>query len=199
MPQQELALALLSEAIAEVAQSPQSQRKLARAACVRPNCESEWVYELDGTKVMESAPMPVAREVTFARGQRADMRIGETLVEFKSTKPWYAVRRSFASTTPPRRISAEYWLGRDITRMAAADGLFVLIVSAGGPVTNKEFLAIPEDQRRAEGVDRYRRWLSDWSGGVRPGVTVTEIDAGTGVFAGHSVQHDALVVSWDKP
>jgi hypothetical protein len=88
MPEKALALDLLCAAIAEVAHSPNSQRKLARAACVRPTCESEWVYELDGTTVMES---------------------------------------------------------------------------------------------------------------VRPGVAVTEIAAGPGVFAGHTVHHDALIVSWDTP
>jgi hypothetical protein len=142
----ESALSLLEAAFAEVAASPESMRKLGRTACMRATLEREWVYEIDNTVALSRAR--VTREVPL-KGGRADLSIDGTMVDFKSTKPWYAVQKYFQTTTPPKRDSVEGRFGGDMKRMEENDGIFVLLVSTAGVVTNSEYgqMSSVEDMR----------------------------------------------------
>jgi hypothetical protein len=209
---------LLVAAIDNVARSDQSRAKLARAAVTRPNCEGEWVYEIDGSPaLLDLEPRDVAREVSFGQRRRADLRIRRTLVEFKSTKPWYAETKDLVITepgVPPRKGSAQAWLGPDIIRMAkvsqsaaqggiklkggvtATAGVFVLLVSADGEVGRGEFKGLSCGDGRLLGIDRYRKWLEVYTASYAPGAAVTLVPAGRGRYRDAEVVHDALIVHW---
>lgn len=188
------ALDVLTRAFAELAGSPEAMRRLARAASVRGVLEREWVYELDSTDTLTKAD--VAREVPITGG-RADLRINGTYVEFKSTKPWYAVESALVDRDPVRRDSAEGRFGSDIRRMAANNGLFVLIVSTAGPVTNDKYKALPSrEDMRVEGIRRYTTWLQNYGTRQKDGAQVTAVFAGDETYDGEPVRHDALVLGW---
>lgn len=202
---------LLVDAIAEVAKSDQSMAKLARAAVTRPNCESEWVYEIDGTSTLTALDTEdTAREVPFGQRRRADMRIRSTLIEFKSTKPWYAESRGLEISDPPMKGSAQAWLGRDINRMATVGGtalkgglvvtggVFVLLVSTDGRVGTGEFVDHSVDDGRTMGLQRYQGWLRRYADTVRIGANISPIRAGHGSYRDAKVTHDALIVHWTE-
>jgi hypothetical protein len=214
-------LDLLRRAIAEVGASEQSMAKLARAAVTRPNCEGEWVYEIDGTMALGALePGDVAREVPFGKRQRADLRIRSTLIEFKSTKPWYAESGGLEILDPPpspKKDCAQSWLGPDIRRMAAITraataggtslktgavvtaGAFVLLVSSDGAVGTHSFKDDSPADVRTKGLELYRRWLQDYTEKFAPGAIVDEpLPAGHGTYRGTDVFHDALIVHWPQ-
>lgn len=203
---------LFTKAITEVAGSDQSMMKLARAAVTRPNCEGEWVYEIDGTNALAGLEKDdVAREVPFGQRRRADIRIRHTLIEFKSTKPWYAESGGLQIVNPPAspvKGSAQAWLGRDIDRMATAGGtvlkgglviaggIFVLIVSTDGCLGRGEFKDLSVREGRELGIQRYEGWLRRYTGKFAPGATIAAISAGHGSYRDVRVTHDALVLHW---
>lgn len=190
----ESAVHLLEAAFAEIAGSPPAMKRLARAASTRDILEREWVYEIDSTDALASAQ--VAREVPMMGG-RADLSVDGTLVEFKSTKPWYAVERFFQDSSPVRRDSAERRFSGDMTRMEANDGVFVLIVSSAGRVLNDEFGTMPSrEHMREEGMRRYTQWLHHRAGQLRAGAVVSEVFAGEGTYAEQPARHDALIIWW---
>ena len=197
---------LLTDAIREVARSQSSMAKLARAARTRSNIESEWIYEIDGTQVLEK--IDTAREVNFGERRRADLRINHTLIEFKSTKPWYAVAENM-NDTPPRKSSTQGWLGSDIHRMATCSGtvlrnglvvtagIFVLLVTTDGNVGTREFKGSTVAQVRATGLARYLEWLPTHANVEREGAVVSRVNAGKGSYYGQSAAHEALIVRWE--
>jgi hypothetical protein len=212
-------LDLLTRAITEVGASEQSMAKLARAAVTRPNCEGEWVYEIDGTLALGALEHgDVAREVPFGQRQRADLRIRNTLIEFKSTKPWYAEDKALRVLNPPpspKKDCAQSWLGPDIRRMAAitraastggttlktgvdvTGGIFVLLVSTDGEIGHGEFVKWSPSIGRSVGLDRYTEWLERYTKEFAPGATIdAPLSAGHGTYRGKDVFHDALIVHW---
>jgi hypothetical protein len=190
----ESSFALLTAAIAEVAASPQSMKKLARAASSRANLEREWVYEIDGTDVLED--VETRREVSLGGRHHADLEIEGTVIEFKSTKPWYAGEKAFEDRIPPRRNSAEFWLSGDMTRMEERDGIFVLLVSTADEPVHKDWSHHSIGEMRDLGVRRYTDWLQTRADQVRAGAVVEVVAAGHGDYAGKTAQHDALIVWW---
>lgn len=190
----ESARRLLESAIREVAASPSSIRKLGRAAYSRSNLEREWVYEIDGTDTLED--VETKREVSLGGRHHADLSIEDTPIEFKSTKPWYAVEGAFEPRIPPKRMSAEFWLSGDLSRMQERDGIFVLLVSTDGYVPQKGFAELTVEGVRTEGLQRYTSWLQARANALRPGAVVDAVGAGQGTYAGRTARHDALIVWW---
>ena len=180
----------LVRAIKEVAETPSSMRKLARAASTRPNIEGEWVHEIDGTDALEE--VHVAREVPIGNRQRADLRIDGTFVEFKSTMARYARPDYLWIASSPTKDSAEGWLGPDLTRMSTRNGLFVLLVST--TAANTEDTASQETERE-RAITVYADWLLEYGEALKAGAEVLRVSAGQGVYAGVRATHDALIVS----
>jgi hypothetical protein len=187
---------LLTSAFEEVANTPTSMMKLARAATSRPNVEREWVYEIDGSKAFEGEE-GVIREASLGGRLHADMRIDGSYVELKSTYAHYA--RSKALWPPSARTgdTAAKWLGPDIGRMCRERGLFVLLVTTVTPPAKSEFRTLDIADLREEALDRYERWL--WE---RPEVSplargrLLRVHAGHGAYASRVAHHDALIVNW---
>jgi hypothetical protein len=194
----EEAVRLLREGIVEVAQSPTSMRKLARAAATRPNLEQEWVYEIDGATSLEGVPER-DREVGIGGGRRADMRLAGTLVEFKSTKSGYARADRLWTASSSVKQTTEAWLGPDIDDMESRAGVFVLLVSTAGDVPAGDFAGMPLAVGHVKAVELYREWLVEFANQRRPGsAAVVHEHGGQGEYDGVAAVHDALIVSWES-
>jgi hypothetical protein len=189
------AAGLLQAAFHEVAITPTSMSKLARAAVTRPNIEMEWVYELDGTKALQGSP-GTRREVNFSGRRRADLLLDDTLVEFKSTRAAYAEDRAFDPAHATSWYSVFKWLSPDMIRMAPESGVFVLLMCTPDVPSAGEFKDHSLSELRSEGLRRYGDWLEQYGRELRPSARVEHCDAGQGQCGDLAVAHDALIVHW---
>lgn len=186
----------LKAAFREVAATPSSMTKLARAAMTRPNIEREWVYELDGTNVL-SSPALRRRESRLGPGATADLLLDGTFIEFKSTMAHYAVKKAFDPAYATSKFSAYTWLTGDLTRMAAADGIFVLLVSTPRVPVSGEFKDFDRAKLRSYALDQYEAWLQTFGSTLGKDVPLVEhCEGGQGEYDGNAVRHDALIVYW---
>lgn len=187
-------MGLLRAAIAEVADDRRAQRKLARAATSRAHCEMEWVYEIFGTEALESSG--AHREASLGGRARADLQLGETSVEFKSAQAHFAIPEAFDGTAP-LRDRADEWLGKDLRRMSACGGLFVLVVSTVQPPATSRYADSDLDELREAALARYTTWLGTRVSETGALPLVVRLFGGAGSYAGQSAVHDLLVVRWD--
>lgn len=189
------AISALGEAIAAVAESPGMMRDLADAAGRHRHCEREWVALLVQAPALQSAD--VRTEVRLTGNGRADLAIGATLVEFKSTKAANARPGYFWAATSPYSDSAESWFSKDIARSYAVDGLFVLLITTAGPVDRDNYVGLTAEQVRELAVQWYIDGLLELAARDRSPANVDRIYAGRDSGEGGSeVVHDALIVSW---
>ncbi|MFI6224077.1 hypothetical protein ACIBEH_26235 [Nocardia salmonicida] len=155
--------------------------------------ESAWVLETAYQLLRLGIPARLLhREATVGTHRRADLAIGATAIEFKS---------SYVSNILHNRIEAtQRWLRPDIAKIRASDqpGIYVLTVPQLVGIEHQKHsfahratATMTPEEIRTEGLDRYRQFLQD-----ETAVTPTHVEIGHSVGPGEhgSVRLDASVV-----
>jgi|GEM_PF-6643932 len=186
---------LIASALAAIGGDPPGRARLALVSSFAQG-ESQWVWEVI-LRLVEAGVPPAAidREVAVAGAPRVrfDLRVYETVVEFKSAFTHFFLSNQEKGSTD--------WFGHDWEKLQATNGHGVFVVTlatAAGFTHRRPKIArgASTDWRsdRSRGLAAYTEFLGRQCGGV-----VTHVEVGFGEVPGSEdrVMLDALLVPID--
>ncbi|MEV0544340.1 hypothetical protein [Nocardia salmonicida] len=179
-------------ALTAIGEDPAALDRMAFAVTLA-HTESAWVLETAYQLLRLGIPARLLhREATVGTHRRADLVVGATAIEFKS---------SFVSNVLHNRIdSTRQWLRPDIDKIRASDqpGIYVLTVPQLVGIEHQKYsfahratATMTPEQIRTDGLDAYRQFLQD-----ETAVTPTHVEIGhtVGPDEHGSVRLDAYVI-----